>query len=415
MVVVSILLVVVTVAWLGLRTGTLRLQTLPVAPPLEVKAGLWCDKEEEDGPAPELWSPDAAGPPLQVRVVTYNLFWAILFGMHDGMDGSAGKLLAEHSAAHPYDFLGFQECEDPGRVLQDAGLQDEFGAIQGDHALCLVYRKSEWNVLSSGQEQVGEDQPDNYWGRRSVQWMRIQSKPFGRIVFFMNHHGPLQIDSGGICGGEATAFRLVGVATANAEPGDAILLVGDFIAHRDSKTVGELSGRLTRLFTGEQFGGIDHFFSNVVAAVRTENLGGGGSDHDALSVVLNIGDGEPVNIVPEQRLEEHPAESPKEPAREEPPSEDSTATTVSTVTTLTSTTTSATSETTQTTTTTTTTTTATTTTTTVTTFTPPSPQAPLSPAANPGPPAPPVPPPPQPAPPPLAPPAEASEIALVGA
>jgi len=45
-----------------------------------------------------------------------------------------------------------------------------------------------------------------------------------------------------------------------------------------------------RLYTGASFGGVDHVFSNCGGShvVSRRNLGSGGSDHDALDVVIRM-------------------------------------------------------------------------------------------------------------------------------
>ena len=166
---------------------------------------------------------------------------------------------------------------------QHTGLAGQYKAFQGAHGLCSVFRKEAWTLLDQGMVAVAEDS----MGKRDVQFVRLRHKT-GKVVFFMNHHGPLPLNSGGRCGAASTAFNLLKAIVAHAKPGDAIILVGDFNANAASVTIKQLSQRLTKVFQGNFAGGIDNIFSNVNASavVRKEILGSGGSDHDALVVVL---------------------------------------------------------------------------------------------------------------------------------
>mmetsp|Transcript_22692 Transcript_22692/g.71376 ORF Transcript_22692/g.71376 Transcript_22692/m.71376 type:complete len:324 (-) Transcript_22692:51-1022(-) len=193
--------------------------------------------------------------------------------------------------------MGFQECEDITAVLRGAGLFEQFGAFAGDGsatgAICMAYRRASWLLLSHGMSHVAEDN----LGKRAAQWMRLSHAATGKTVFFMNHHGPLPVNTGGRCGGPATAFNLLQLAALNAQPGDAIIIVGDFNANGDSLTVQHLQWRLHRVYAGAFGSGIDNVFSNVgpAAVKETRNLGCGGSDHDALSAVLRLG---PASVPP---------------------------------------------------------------------------------------------------------------------
>jgi len=222
-------------------------------------------------------------------VLSYNLFWWHLFGIQGGAGGSAGKLISQ--AGHPpFDFVGFQECEDPSRVMTDAGLAADYKMHQGEHAICLGYRHAAWKLIGHGQEDVAEDQPLQYFGRRSAQWMRLRHNETGKFVLFVNHHGPLPLNSGGVCGGAATAHKILKMIAEHGKDGDAIILVGDFNQAPESQTGLELQAKLMKAYSGVFMGGIDNIFTNVKPPyVSTSNLGPGGSDHDAIGAVLQLG------------------------------------------------------------------------------------------------------------------------------
>lgn len=240
------------------------------------------------GELPQIVQATPGGEHTQIQVLTYNLFWWNLFGVRGGNQGSASKLIA---ASGTYDLMGFQECEDPARVFQEAGLYSEYGLFSGDgsktSAICMAYLKRNWQLLGQGLVYVAKD----HLGKRAAQWMRLLQIHTGHTVFFMNHHGPIPVNSGGDCGGAATAYNLLLTVQTHSLPGDAIIIVGDFNANSASITIQHLAWRLNKDFNGMMCGGIDNVFSNLdlESVVSTSNLGDGGSDHDALQVVFQIG------------------------------------------------------------------------------------------------------------------------------
>lgn len=190
-----------------------------------------------------------------------------------------------------FDVMGFQECEDPKKVLGPPGLLGEYEAIQGVHAICMAYRTAVWSLLEKGEDDVAEDMRTEFYGKRGTQWMRLQHKDTGRTLFFMNHHGPLSVNSGGLCGGQATAHNLLDVMAKRAQVGDALVLVGDFNANAASRTLQYLWPHLTHVYNSKSFGGVDNIFSNVRAdsVLSTDDLGSGGSDHHAIAAVIQVG------------------------------------------------------------------------------------------------------------------------------
>jgi len=251
-----------------------------------VSQGQWCSvNEPEQG-----WALRScgSGSGITVKVLTYNLFWWNLFGRRHGNGGSAGRLIAEAGSSERFDVMGFQECEGVGWVLGDAGLATEYGAITGPHAMCMAYRKDSWTLLADGAKNVGEDRGDQWYGTRAVMWARLQHSTTGQVLFFVNHHGPLPVHSGGRCGGEATAYNILKLIANTAHADDAVVLVGDFNAGPNDVTLQSLNGRMHHIYTGSAFGGVDHVFSSCEHKVSTRNLGDGGSDHDALEAIIQL-------------------------------------------------------------------------------------------------------------------------------
>lgn len=255
-----------------------------------IAEGAWCQIRVPENTWHLKTCPEAQGSVI-VKVLTYNLYWWNLFGKRKGNHESAGHLIADTSGPEQYDIMAFQECDDRDRILRDAkhqGLQGEYETVDGGHAIALAFRKSRFQLLEHGSEEVGEDSKAQYYGRRSAQWVRLLHRD-GIVVFFVNHHGPLRVSEDGGCTGSSVALNIMQVIAGNAHPDDRIVLVGDFNAEPWSSRISELDKRLHRVSSGTRMGGVDHVYTNCKrSVVNKTNLGTGGSDHDALSVVFEF-------------------------------------------------------------------------------------------------------------------------------
>jgi len=232
---------------------------------------------------------------MELRVLSYNLFWWNLFDkvkppqqqFHLRTPGNTGtQLLAEAAQEERYDVMGFQECNDEHWLLSKAGLAGSYDIFRDKHC-CMAYRTASWTLLDRGVAWVAQDKQ---YGPRPAQWMRLRHASTGRVLFFVNHHGPIPINSGGVCGGAAVAYNILQLVATKAQPGDAVVLAGDFNSDASSVTIGQLESRLRKASGGVVDGGIDYIFSNLGegSLVRARNLGNGGSDHDAISAVLRV-------------------------------------------------------------------------------------------------------------------------------
>jgi len=254
-----------------------------------VKAGgKWCQVRMPE----QTWNLKAcpvAGGSTPLKVLTYNLYWWNLFGKRHGNGRSAGAKIASTSGPEGYDLMGFQECDDMSRIIGDAramGLSDEYELMNGGRALAIAWRRSSFTWLAEGKDDVGEDDHSQYYGKRAAQWVRLLHSS-GRTVFFLNHHGPLPVSHGGGCTGSATAYNLLKMIATHAHRGDLIVAVGDFNAQPHSSRIQTMDSYINRAFSGVKMGSVDHIFSNC-AASGANNLGTGGSDHDALNAIFHL-------------------------------------------------------------------------------------------------------------------------------
>lgn len=259
-------------------------------PPVDQEAH-WCDEAPEVG---DLWSPNGGEPPtMHLKVLLYNVHWELAFTQGNG-DGKPVKELIAASMIHrPFDLMALQSCEDAMSVLEEVR-PGQYIAFQSGGELCTAVRMSQFALISQGEASVAEDGPSDFQvGNRTAAWVRLNHTATGRIVFFMNYHGPTPYNTGGLCGHSATASRLLGLVASNGEPGDTVVLAGDFSASEDSGTVGGLKAHFAIANQGIVAGGTDFVLTNLegVVVANATNLGNGGSDHDALSTMLRVGPG----------------------------------------------------------------------------------------------------------------------------
>jgi hypothetical protein len=247
-----------------------------------------CTCQSTTATLPQLYYDDFSSAGTDVKVMTYNLFWWNLYGLRGGNSDSASRLIQQANSDGPFDVLGFQECENIGRVMNAAGMLEYELIPDSSAGLCTAVHRGKWSIINQGVQYAVAC--DAQYGARNAQWVRLRGNSDGRTLFFVNHHGPLPLNSGGVCGGYTTAHNLLQVVASNAQPGDAVVVVGDFNADGNSQTVRTMQQQLDRVYNGITLGGIDNVFSSRgIEVVATQNLGSGGSDHDALSVTLHLG------------------------------------------------------------------------------------------------------------------------------
>jgi len=183
------------------------------------------------------------------------------------------------------DLVGLQACSDPSAVLIDEALNEKYTALRGPDNLAIVYATADWKVLGQGHAQVAVDEVEQFQGVRSVQWSRLRHQQNAQTVFFVNHEGPMRVNSGGRHGGPATAAGILRTIYENIEEGDAVILAGNFNAQPGSQTVRELEAFLPRVTPLEAMADsdMDHMFSSL-EATHAEPRGANGESRAALVV-----------------------------------------------------------------------------------------------------------------------------------
>lgn len=265
------------------------------------RLGYWegCADPQPPPEIPGIWQYQPKGPALKLKVMSYNAEWWHVIEQMGGNGNGIAKTVMGAENPEPIDILGFQEFYDPWYGLTRPGydaraLLDAYtfirGEVGGPVGTIISFRKSEWALIARGQHYVAKDKPGPmYYGERIMLWVRLYSLRTGKTLFVANHHGPLPVNTGGVCGGAVTAANLLRVIGSNAQPGDAIILMGDFNADGSSQTIGAVSKYLHR-----NFGGIDNIFTNLPqsSVFAPIQVGSGGSDHNAITVVLNLAAGQ---------------------------------------------------------------------------------------------------------------------------
>lgn len=247
-------------------------------------------------PGMAVWHYAGSGAPLQTRVMCYNAEWWHVVEQMGGNGNSNAKTIMDADMTMPIDIIGMQEFYDPWYGFTRPGfdatsLVMDFqwlrGEVGGPVGQLIGYRKSVWSLLNRGQHFVAEDlKGPMYYGNRNIFWVRLYHLQTGTTVYVANHHGPLAVNSGGVCGGATTAANILNAVAQSAEAGDAIILLGDFNADGSSETHREISRYLK-----SPFHGIDNIFTNLPEGALTApmQVGGGGSDHNAITAVLDLG------------------------------------------------------------------------------------------------------------------------------
>lgn len=266
----------------------------------------------------------------QIKILTYNLQWWANYEHYNPpntLNPALGQNMAQDDAIHHFDLMGFQECENIDILMASAkssGLAGDWGTFELHEGksigIGMAWNKATFDYVAQGKEYVAEDRSEQHYGRRAAQWVRLIHKASGAPVFYLNHHGPTPVNTGGMCGAKGTAYNVLKAIANNAQKGDLIFMTCDCNnwslfqppespqePWKYNEEIGTLACHIPHSFTHpviEDCWGIDNFFSNCAVpskhgkGVTVKNagtiMGKGGSDHFALSLIYDVGGSESV-------------------------------------------------------------------------------------------------------------------------
>jgi hypothetical protein len=216
-----------------------------------------------------------------IIVVSFNLFWWNLFGQRNG--GNFSNVFKQNG---PYDLMGFQECDDINRVLNDSG----YGCFEGygNFAVKQAWNPIRFNFISKGGRQISLDKnkPEGH-GKRYGYWVRMKDDTSDNIIFHANLHGPLDVNTGGKNGGKQFSSDIITFIEENSKPTDTIFLTGDFNNDDNSEAIRELKKTYTLVASDW----MDHIFTNGVGInsnTEIKIIRNSGSDHNGLRVKFTL-------------------------------------------------------------------------------------------------------------------------------
>lgn len=252
--------------------------------------------------------------PNTLHLLSYNLFWWKAFGIFGGQ-----KLIDRIKTTLPADLMAFQECSDVRSVLDRTGLSC-YASYDAGHAVALAWNPSKFEKLSSNRVMVGLDHGyEKYNANRVLGFVRLKMKSNGKTIFFANIHGVLGVNSGGIpirnnceflAHGDNRSIKdayiskyktkgddqnfarnIVEVIKANMQPGDLLILAGDFNIDKDHRSENPLKEAFKRI----QAAWVDKIFINNDAVIKKMDMtlfnpdpDRGLSDHQGLRVIFSL-------------------------------------------------------------------------------------------------------------------------------
>mmetsp|Transcript_38074 Transcript_38074/g.75498 ORF Transcript_38074/g.75498 Transcript_38074/m.75498 type:complete len:442 (+) Transcript_38074:92-1417(+) len=237
-------------------------------------------------PAPPVPPPSPPAPsPVQVQVISYNLYWWCVSDEYGNCpqfaNGRGFNMLYDTIKRNgPVDLIGFQECDNVAQVLGGSSMAPGFSsyAAPGDAPMAWNSQKF-FKIGGPGQVWVAHDQ----YGNRFMNWVRLQVQGSSQTVFFANSHGPLNG-----CGPDLGNRYLAGV-NANKQPGDIVILTGDFNCGSNTAAIKTMASVLQNDATGASYAGADHIFSSRGVQVQWQgHVNGAPSDHGLLKAVLGL-------------------------------------------------------------------------------------------------------------------------------
>ncbi|CAE7505132.1 unnamed protein product, partial [Symbiodinium pilosum] len=128
--------------------------------------------------------------PLVVTVVSYNLFWWNAFGQNPWKSDHIIRNIKNNLKP---DSIGLQECDEPGRVGNGAGLQraSKFDGAQG-----IMVKPGLFKTGDAGSRDL---QATGKWGPRYVTWVELMDEKSGRTFWHFNTHWCVHNGNGRVC------------------------------------------------------------------------------------------------------------------------------------------------------------------------------------------------------------------------
>ncbi|CAE7938393.1 unnamed protein product [Symbiodinium sp. KB8] len=222
-------------------------------------------------------------------VVTYNLYWWCVSDEYgncpQNKDGKGfQKLFARIQQNGPFDLIGFQECDDVGKVIGGTSLAAsfEYYTPKTGNDAPMAWQHSKFTAIEGpGTAWISRDK----YGDRHMNWVRLQVIGSSATIFFANTHGPLDQCGGGP--GETVASNYVNAVYSHKKPGDLVVFTGDFNCGQNQDTIKKLAQAFELDATDTSYNGADHIFSSEGVRVLWKGSSPGSpSDHQLLKAVL---------------------------------------------------------------------------------------------------------------------------------
>jgi len=230
-------------------------------------------------------------PSPSFKVLTYNLYWWCMSG-ETNPGGQSCPRYAGDKGFHeiwanimnygPFDLVGFQECNDASKMFNGVGYGSTHSWKQGPADIGMGYDKTKFDPLGDySSRQVAVDQ----WGPRYIAWIRLKQKDGGATIFFANTHGPLPGPHGDVDGkhGHEIAQNYIKAVADNIQPGDALVVTGDFNALPKDAEIWDLNSTWT-LAANDRTTHFDHIYmkSATTKLIDWDDHNGAPSDHSIL-------------------------------------------------------------------------------------------------------------------------------------
>jgi len=239
-----------------------------------------CSSGGGGGPAPAPPAPPAptpsSGDSIQIRVVSYNLYWWNAFQQNSWK--SQGIVDNIRDNLRP-DTLGMQECEDPSQIQSRAGGYYAASPFAGGQGVSV--KPGVFSVEASGSRDL---QATGYWGPRYVTWAKLRHSASGRSFWHFNTHWCVSdCDQWKRFGGAQNMVSTI-QQMAGGEP---VVVTGDFNAGQSEPGIQHF---LQNGFAIAEWSWVDSVFYSTAHWTKVGNYVGdaAGSDHSPIVADLRL-------------------------------------------------------------------------------------------------------------------------------